>query len=55
MTALVECRLRKALYTATLPAAFHWNPQLITLYRRLIAAGKPHKVAHVACESCSSS
>jgi transposase len=42
-------RLRKALYTATLPAAFHWNPQLITLYRRLIAAGKPHKIAHVAC------
>jgi transposase len=42
-------RLRKALYTATLPAAFHWNPQLITLYERLIAAGKPHKVALVAC------
>jgi transposase len=42
-------RLRKALYTAALPAAFHWNPQLKAIYRRLIAAGKPHKVALVAC------
>ncbi len=42
-------RLRKALYTAALAAAFHWNPQLNAIYRRLIAAGKPHKVALVAC------
>lgn len=42
-------RLRKALYTAALAAAFHWNPQLKITYRRLIAAGKPHKVALVAC------
>jgi transposase len=42
-------RLRKSLYTAALAAAFHWNPQLIVIYRRLIAAGKPHKVALVAC------
>jgi transposase len=42
-------RLRKALYTAALAAAFHWNPQLKIIYRRLIAAGKPHKVALVAC------
>jgi len=42
-------RLRKSLYTAALPAAFHWNPQLTVIYRRLIAAGKPHKVALVAC------
>jgi transposase len=42
-------RLRKALYTAALAAAFHWNPQLRIIYRRLIAAGKPHKVALVAC------
>jgi transposase len=42
-------RLRGALYNAALSAAFHWNPQLITIYRRLIAAGKPHKVALVAC------
>lgn len=42
-------RLRKSLYTAALAAAFHWNPQLNLIYRRLIAAGKPHKVALVAC------
>lgn len=42
-------RLRKALYTAALAAAFHWNPQLKAVYRRLIATGKPHKVALVAC------
>jgi len=42
-------RLRKSLYAAALPAAFHWNPQLMALYRRLMAAGKPHKVALVAC------
>jgi transposase len=42
-------RLRGSLYNATLAAAFHWNPQLIVLYRRLAAAGKPHKVACVAC------
>jgi len=42
-------RLRKSLYTAALAAAFHWNPQLQTIYRRLIKAGKPHKVALVAC------
>lgn len=42
-------RLRKSLYTAALAAAFHWNPQLNAIYRRLIAAGKPHKVALVAC------
>ena len=38
-----------ALYTAALPASFRWNPQLIALYKRLIAAGKPHKVALIAC------
>jgi transposase len=42
-------RLRKSLYTAALAAAFYWSPQLNTIYRRLIAAGKPHKVALVAC------
>jgi transposase len=42
-------RLRKSLYTAALPAAFHWNPQLKTFYRRLIAGGKAHKLALVAC------
>jgi transposase len=42
-------RLRGSLYKAALSAAFHWNPQLIALYRRLIAAGKLHKVALIAC------
>lgn len=42
-------RLRKSLYAASLAAAFHWNPQLNVIYRRLTAAGKPHKVALVAC------
>jgi transposase len=42
-------RLRNSLYAAALPAAFRWNPQLNTIYRRLIAAGKPHKVALIAC------
>jgi transposase len=42
-------RLRRALYTAALPASFRWNKQLIALYQRLIAAGKEHKRALVAC------
>jgi transposase len=42
-------RLRKALYAAALPAAFKWNPRLVAIYKRLIAAGKPHKLALVAC------
>ena len=42
-------RLRKSLYAATLPAVFHWNAQLKAVYRRLIAAGKTHKLALIAC------
>jgi transposase len=42
-------RLRGSLYNAALAAAFQWNPRLIALYRRLTAAGKPHKLALVAC------
>jgi transposase len=42
-------RLRKSLYAAALPAAFRWNPHLVALYQRLTAAGKPHKLALVAC------
>ena len=42
-------RLRRALYTAALPASFRWNQQLIVLYRRLVAAGKGHKRALIAC------
>jgi transposase len=42
-------RLRKSVYAAAFPAAFHWNVQLVAFYRRLTAAGKPHKLAMVAC------
>lgn len=42
-------RLRRSLYAAALAAAFHWNPALKALYRRLIAAGKGHKRALIAC------
>jgi len=42
-------RLRIALYCAAVPASFRWNPQLIALYQRPIAAGKQHKRALVAC------
>jgi transposase len=42
-------RVRRSLYAAALPAAFRWNLALVALYRRLIAKGKPHKLALVAC------
>ena len=42
-------RLRKALYSAAFAGAFHWNPQLQALYKRLVAKGKEHKVALIAC------
>jgi transposase len=41
--------LRRSLYAAALPAAFHWNPALKQLYRRLTARGAPHKSALIAC------
>jgi transposase len=44
-----RARVRTSLYAAAFPAAFRWNAHLVALYRRLIAAGKPHKVALVAC------
>lgn len=42
-------RLRHAVYSAAFAAAFHWNAGLKALYQRLVAAGKAHKVALVAC------
>jgi transposase len=42
-------RLRRALYAASLPAAFHWNPALKALYARLTQRGKSHTSALVAC------
>jgi transposase len=44
-----RARLRRSLYAAALPAACRWNPALAALYARLIQAGKPHKLALVAC------
>ena len=44
-----RARLRCSLFAAALAASFRWNARLIALYRRLTAAGKPHKVALVAC------
>jgi transposase len=41
--------VRREVFAVALPAAFHHNPQLITLYQRLRAPGKEHKVALVAC------
>jgi transposase len=42
-------RLRRSLFAAALPAAFHWNKALIDLYRRLTARGKAHNAALIAC------
>jgi transposase len=42
-------RVRRALYAASLAAAFRWNPAIKELYRRLKAAGKPHRKIMVAC------
>jgi transposase len=44
-----RARLRRSLYAAALPAAFRWNQALIDLYTRLMARGKCHQVALVAC------
>ena len=44
-----RARLRRSLFAAALPAAFRWNRALIALYQRLIAAGKPHNAALIAC------
>lgn len=42
-------RLRRSLYAAALPAAFRWNKALMSLYARLMARGKAHSAALVAC------
>ena len=44
-----RARVRRSLYAAALPAAFRWNPALVDLYQRLIAKGRNHKQALVAC------
>jgi transposase len=42
-------RLRRSLFAAALPAAFRWNRALVSLYARLIARGKAHNAALIAC------
>jgi transposase len=42
-------RLRRSLFAAALPAAFHWNKALIELYARLTKRGKAHNEALIAC------
>jgi transposase len=42
-------RLRRSMFAAALPAAFRWNKALIDLYARLIAKGKAHNAALIAC------
>jgi len=42
-------RLRKALYNAAFAGVFRWNKQLAAIYQRLIAKGKHHKLALIAC------
>jgi transposase len=42
-------RLRRSLFSAALPAAFRWNTALIALYTRLMARGKAHNAALIAC------
>jgi transposase len=42
-------RLRRSLFAAALAACLHWNPALQALYRRLLARGKSHTSAVVAC------
>lgn len=44
-----RARLRRSLFAAALPAAFRWNKALIDLYARLIARGKAHNSALIAC------
>ncbi len=44
-----RARPRRSLFAAALPAAFQHNHDLIELYQRLIAKGKTHKVALIAC------
>lgn len=44
-----RARVRRSVFCAAMPAAFHWNPALRAFYDRLRARGKPYHVAMVAC------
>lgn len=41
--------LRDALYTPVVAAATQWNPDLVAFNKRLRSAGKPAKLAFIAC------
>lgn len=42
-------QVRRALYMPSVAGAHFWNPALQALYQRLIARGKPAKLALIAC------
>jgi transposase len=44
-----RARPRKSLYAAAQAASLRWNRELVAHYDRLIKAGKPHRLAVVAC------
>ena len=44
-----RARVRRSLFAAAPPAAFHWNQPLIAFYARLTARGKSHTATLVAC------
>lgn len=44
-----RARVRTALYAAAMPAAYRWNPALVSLRTRLTQRAKTHKQAIVAC------
>lgn len=44
-----RAEVRTALYAASLPASYRWNPALMALRERLSQAGKPFKLVMVAC------
>ena len=44
-----RARVRTSLFAAVQAAARQWNPQLIAFYDRLIAKGKHHNTAIIAC------
>ncbi len=41
--------VRTAVFCATVAACHQWNPALVAMRERLMARGKPHKVAVIAC------
>jgi len=42
-------RLRRALFAAAMPAAYHWNPAVVALRTRLTGPGKCHTSTMIAC------